>query len=193
MVTVERELAALLGPDGVLGGDTREYLTDATESRGSSATPTRSPSRTTHSRSRASCAGATSTTCRSSRAAAAPGFAGGAVPLDGGVVLSLERLQTVRHLDPELWRAAVEAGWSTADAAPPRARERPALPARPRRRRAVPDRRQHRHQRRRPAHVQVRRHRRLGHRARGRARAGRARQRSAARSARTSPATTSSR
>ena len=38
------------------------------------------------------------------------GFAGGAVPLDGGVVVSLERLRAVRQLDPGLWRMSVEAG-----------------------------------------------------------------------------------
>ncbi len=43
------------------------------------------------------------------------GFTGGAVPLDGGVVLSLERLTKIRHLDPGLWRAAPEAGVITAD------------------------------------------------------------------------------
>lgn len=42
------------------------------------------------------------------------GFAGGAVPL-GGVVLSLERLRTVRSIDPLLWRMEVEAGVTTAD------------------------------------------------------------------------------
>ena len=41
------------------------------------------------------------------------GFAGGAVPMTGGVVLSLERLGRVRHLDPELWRTEVEAGVRT--------------------------------------------------------------------------------
>jgi glycolate oxidase subunit GlcD len=38
------------------------------------------------------------------------GLAGGAVPLAGGVVLSLERLTRVRVLEPELWRMHVEAG-----------------------------------------------------------------------------------
>jgi glycolate oxidase subunit GlcD len=38
------------------------------------------------------------------------GLAGGAVPIDGGVVLSLERLTRVRSLEPELWRMHVEAG-----------------------------------------------------------------------------------
>lgn len=42
------------------------------------------------------------------------GFSGGAVPIDGGVVLSLERLTTVRALDPELWRMHVDAGVTTA-------------------------------------------------------------------------------
>ena len=42
------------------------------------------------------------------------GYAGGAVP-DGGVVVSLERMRSVRSLDPLLWRAEVEAGLTTAD------------------------------------------------------------------------------
>ena len=40
------------------------------------------------------------------------GLAGGAVP-DGGIVLSLERLNRVRSIDPELWRMEVEAGVRT--------------------------------------------------------------------------------
>jgi glycolate oxidase subunit GlcD len=43
------------------------------------------------------------------------GYAGGAVPLDGGVVLSLERLDRVRSFDPLLWRIEVEAGRRTAE------------------------------------------------------------------------------
>src|SRR6478609_5968025 len=66
------------------------------------------------------------------------GYAGGAVPLDGGVVISLERLDRVRSFDPLLWRIEVDAG-------------------------------------RRSARVQVRRHRRMGDRARGRRAAGRGR------------------
>jgi len=41
------------------------------------------------------------------------GLAGGAVPVHGGVVCSLERLRAVRSLEPELWRMHVEAGLST--------------------------------------------------------------------------------
>jgi len=43
------------------------------------------------------------------------GYAGGAVPLDGGVVLALERLDRVRSFDPLLWRMEVEAGATTAN------------------------------------------------------------------------------
>ena len=42
------------------------------------------------------------------------GFAGGAVPLRGGVVLDLRHMNRVRSLDPALWRAEVEAGVTTA-------------------------------------------------------------------------------
>jgi glycolate dehydrogenase FAD-linked subunit len=43
------------------------------------------------------------------------GYAGGAVPLEGGVVVSLERLERVRSFDPLLWRIEVEAGLRTAE------------------------------------------------------------------------------
>jgi glycolate oxidase subunit GlcD len=43
------------------------------------------------------------------------GFAGGAVPIDGGVVVSLERLTRARSFDPLLWRLEVEAGLPTAE------------------------------------------------------------------------------
>jgi glycolate dehydrogenase FAD-linked subunit len=42
------------------------------------------------------------------------GMAGGAVPLDGGIVCSLERMDRVRAFDPEFWRIHVEAGVTTA-------------------------------------------------------------------------------
>jgi glycolate oxidase subunit GlcD len=43
------------------------------------------------------------------------GLAGGAVPLDGGVVCSLERLRAIRELEPGLWRMYPEAGVRTRD------------------------------------------------------------------------------
>ncbi|HUB72812.1 MAG TPA: FAD-binding oxidoreductase, partial [Solirubrobacteraceae bacterium] len=42
------------------------------------------------------------------------GMTGGAVAVDGGVVVSLERLRAVRELTPQLWRMLPEAGVSTA-------------------------------------------------------------------------------
>jgi glycolate oxidase subunit GlcD len=41
------------------------------------------------------------------------GLTGGAVPMEGGVVCSLERLRGVRELEPQLWRILPEAGVST--------------------------------------------------------------------------------
>ncbi|QEC47400.1 FAD-binding protein [Baekduia soli] len=50
------------------------------------------------------------------------GFAGGAVPVHGGVVVSLERMDAVRALDPGAWRMHAEAGVRTGTVAR-RARE----------------------------------------------------------------------
>ena len=41
------------------------------------------------------------------------GFAGGAVPIGGGVVVDLSRMNRVLQFDPELWRIRVEAGAKT--------------------------------------------------------------------------------
>jgi glycolate oxidase subunit GlcD len=43
------------------------------------------------------------------------GVVGGAVPTQGGVVISMERLRRVRELEPGLWRMFPEAGVSTSD------------------------------------------------------------------------------
>ena len=43
------------------------------------------------------------------------GLAGGAIPVQGGVVIGFERLNKVRQLDPLLWRMHVEAGVTTGD------------------------------------------------------------------------------
>ncbi len=50
------------------------------------------------------------------------GLAGGAVPVEGGVVLDLGRLDRLRAFEPEQWRMAVEAGMRTSEVAR-RARE----------------------------------------------------------------------
>jgi glycolate oxidase subunit GlcD len=41
------------------------------------------------------------------------GFAGGATPTEGGIVLSLERMRAIRSFEPLLWRIEVEAGVTT--------------------------------------------------------------------------------
>jgi glycolate oxidase subunit GlcD len=43
------------------------------------------------------------------------GLAGGAIPVEGGVVIGFERLNKVRQFDPLLWRMHVEAGVTTGD------------------------------------------------------------------------------
>jgi glycolate oxidase subunit GlcD len=109
------ELASLVGPDAVLPGDTRAYLLDATESRSvrGRADAVALPRDT-------QAVAAVVRWCYDHDVPVVPrgggtGFAGGAVPLDGGVVVSLERLQAIRKLDPGLWRARVEAGVPTAE------------------------------------------------------------------------------
>jgi glycolate oxidase subunit GlcD len=115
LASAERELTALLGPQGVLPASTRAYLTDATESRklrgraDAIALPA-SPAQV------AEVVG----WCYRHDVPLIPrgggtGFTGGAVPLDGGVVVSLERLRAVRQFDPGLWRISVEAGLTTSD------------------------------------------------------------------------------
>ena len=113
----ERDLRALLGPEGVLPGTTAQYLTDATESRAvrgrADAIALPSDARQVASVVR---------WCYDHDVPVIPrgggtGLAGGAVPTDGGVVLGLERMRAVRSLEGELWRAQVEAGITTADVA----------------------------------------------------------------------------
>ncbi len=42
------------------------------------------------------------------------GYSGGCVPVEGGILLSLERMNRIRSLDPLQWRMHVDAGVSTA-------------------------------------------------------------------------------
>lgn len=111
---IERELAALLGRDQVFPGTAAEFLRDATQERGiegwadAIALPRSGEE-----------AAAALAWCYERDVPIVPrgggtGLAGGAVP-QGGVVLSTDRLQTVRSFVPELWRIEVEAGVRTAD------------------------------------------------------------------------------
>jgi glycolate oxidase subunit GlcD len=113
VASIERELRAAVAADVV--APTAAYLTDQTEARGLSG--------------RADAVALPRTAdetaevvawCYAHGVAIVPrgggtGYAGGAVPLEGGVVLSLERLDRVRSFDPLLWRIEVEAGMRTAE------------------------------------------------------------------------------
>jgi glycolate oxidase subunit GlcD len=109
-----RELARIVGDGYVLAGDASAYLEDASRAQGlrgraDAVVLPGSPEE----------AAAVVAWCYDHDVAIVPrgggtGYAGGAVPLDGGVVLSLERLGRVRSLDPGLWRMEAEAGVTTA-------------------------------------------------------------------------------
>jgi glycolate oxidase subunit GlcD len=43
------------------------------------------------------------------------GLSGGAIPIEGGIVLGFDRLNAIRQFDPLLWRMHVEAGVTTGD------------------------------------------------------------------------------
>jgi glycolate oxidase subunit GlcD len=97
----------------VLAGD-GEYLIDATEHRGlrGSADAVALPTTTDQ-------VARTLAWCYAHDIPLVPrgggtGFAAGAVPVHGGVVLSLKRMTRVRAFDPLLWRIYVEAGLTTA-------------------------------------------------------------------------------
>jgi glycolate oxidase subunit GlcD len=123
MTAVEHALGRLLGAGAVLPGTTHAYLVDATESRG-----VRGRADAVALPGSAEEVAAVVAWCYAHDFPVVPrgggsGYAGGAVPLDGGVVLSLERLTGVPAFDPGAWRVWVPAGVRTADLAR-RARER---------------------------------------------------------------------
>jgi glycolate oxidase subunit GlcD len=108
------QLAAIVGLEHLLSGE-RRYEHDASLSRGVRATPDAvvRPGTT------AQVAQVVRACCRHGvpvvPRGGGTGFAGGAVAISGGVVLSLERMTRVRSFDPLLWRMEVEAGLSTRD------------------------------------------------------------------------------
>jgi glycolate oxidase subunit GlcD len=112
---VERDLQKVLGDDAVLPGTTTAYLGDETETRGlhGHAEAVCLPSRPEQ-------VAAVVRWCYERAIPIVPrgggtGYAGGAVPVEGGVVVALERLGRVRSFDPLLWRIEVDAGVRTAD------------------------------------------------------------------------------
>ena len=113
VASVERDLRAAVSAE--IAAPSSAYLTDQTEARGIAgrADAVALP------RSAEEVAGVVAW-CYSHGVPIVPrgggtGYAGGAVPLDGGVVISLERLDRVRSFDPLLWRIEVDAGVRTAE------------------------------------------------------------------------------
>jgi len=114
---LETDLARVVGDGHVLAPAPSAYLTDASVAsglRGTAAAVVRPGSAEEIARVVAF--------CHEHAVALVPrgggtGYAGGAVPGDGQVVLSLERLHAVRAFDPLLWRMHVEAGVTTATVA----------------------------------------------------------------------------
>jgi glycolate oxidase subunit GlcD len=107
------ELAALLGDEAVLDGSDPVWSRDATETRGIEGRA----DAVVFPRSADEVARVLAW-CYEHDVPLTPrgggsGFAGGAVPVEGGVVLALDRLGSVRAFEPLLWRMHVEAGVST--------------------------------------------------------------------------------
>jgi glycolate oxidase subunit GlcD len=112
---IERELSTVLGTGAVLPGDAPGYASDETEGRGvhGEADAVALPGSTAE-------VARVVEWCYAHDVAIVPrgggsGFAGGAVPVSGGVVLSLERMTAVREFEPLLWRMCVEAGVRTSE------------------------------------------------------------------------------
>jgi glycolate dehydrogenase FAD-linked subunit len=112
---VQSDLRSFLAPGSVLDGTPAAYLADETETRGVNgrADAVVLPEKVEE-------VAKVVAWCYERGVAIVPrgggtGFAAGAVPLDGGVVVSLERLTRVRSFDPLLWRIWVEAGLRTAE------------------------------------------------------------------------------
>ena len=111
--SASRELARIVGREGVLDGSDPVYSRDATETRGieGHADAVVFPSS-------ADVVARVLAWCYEHDVPLTPrgggtGFAGGAVPVEGGVVLALDRMDRVRAFEPLLWRAHVEAGVRT--------------------------------------------------------------------------------
>lgn len=111
---MEAQLAAIVGREHVTSEIEARYLQDATESRG-----LRGRADALVLPGSAEEAAAVLAWCYEREVPLTPrgggtGFAGGAVPARGGVLMSMERLRRVRSFDPGVWRMEVEAGVTTA-------------------------------------------------------------------------------
>jgi glycolate oxidase subunit GlcD len=111
--TLGADLGRIIGPEHVLGPEASAYRADSTETMGLIGRPDAVALPAS-----AEEVAAVVAWCYERGVAIIPrgggtGFTGGATPLTGGVVVSLERLTRVRSFDPLLWRIEVEAGVTT--------------------------------------------------------------------------------
>jgi glycolate oxidase subunit GlcD len=117
-VTVVAELTKLLGEDAVLAGDAPgagRYMHDETETRSITGEADAVAMPATAEQVAQLVAWCYEHDVPMTPRGGGTGFAGGAVPMDSGVVVSLERLGGPARIEPEHWRAWVPAGAITAD------------------------------------------------------------------------------
>ena len=113
VTSIERELRGLIG-DAKVTAPTAAYQTDFTEARGIAGRADAVALPET-----ANDVAAVVAWCYDHSVPIVPrgggtGYAAGAVATEGGVVVSLERLDRLRSFDPLLWRMEVDAGMTTA-------------------------------------------------------------------------------
>jgi glycolate oxidase subunit GlcD len=106
-------LASVVGRDLLVEGDLRKYLSDETESRNLVGTCSAVVRPATAASVAAVVGWAYEHDVPLVTRGGGTGYAGGAVPLDDAVVVSLERMTGIRRFDPLLWRMEVEAGVTT--------------------------------------------------------------------------------
>jgi glycolate oxidase subunit GlcD len=108
-------LRALVGDAGLGDARDRRYASDATESQGLAGRPDAVVLPASTEQVRAVVAWCCAHDVPIVPRGGGSGFAGGAVPVHGGVVVALDRMTRVRSFDPLLWRIHVEAGLRTSE------------------------------------------------------------------------------
>jgi glycolate dehydrogenase FAD-linked subunit len=108
--TALTELSDLLGPDGVRTHGLSEYANDATEQAGLRAMPDAVALPAGTEQVRATVEWASRHGIALVPRGGGTGFAGGAVAVEGGVIVDLTRMNRILSFKPELWQIHVEAG-----------------------------------------------------------------------------------